>query len=173
MAPKFSRRVIAGLVAVLVLIGFSALGSAFVTSMTPGVKAVAEARVIPVHDLRPGAVKIVELIALGGGSAKGLILHRDRSDAIRAWSVMLKDGAVGMPEFSWVRMTHFCKRFGARIEADVEVLSCQDEQLPQYWATQWRWRADGTNLDGKTDDLEPEQGLVSGDLFQLGVRELR
>jgi hypothetical protein len=148
-----NRRTLITIVSVLLVVGVAAIAILLTQSLRPSERAKANA--IRLEASLPQLMTYQSV----DGRASRLFIVRTSQDHLFAFSVPLKDGKVGMPDLHWWRPFYYCTDFRpGRSDGILPVAAefqCHDSDMPEWWASRWKWGLDGKALtrDSGIDDM--------------------
>ena len=153
LAVAVNRRALTIAVVSVGALGLAALSAPFLLSLRPSERALADAVVLEVPELKPGTYQTVD------GRFSRLYLLRTSMDETSVFAVPMRAGRVGMPDLHWWKPLYYCTDFrpdsvGTRL-TDNAIVHCQDAQAPPWWAQRWRWTTSGSNIASPGIDALP------------------
>jgi hypothetical protein len=153
-----NRRTLAVALAVLATTGVIAFGIPFILSLKPAERARAVTFSVEVGGPPLGTVRTFRC------RADFLIAVRSTTGRMFAFRLPVRDGRVAMPDIHWWKAPiYLCRDFGldsARVD-ERATFRCADSDVPDWWASRWRWRIDGKNTASAVDDMPAEQFQVN------------
>ena len=164
------KKVITTLASGLVFVGCLLASVPFVRSLNPTPRADAALPRIDIESVKPGHYSIKTIGREFHGYSCGLLVYKRLDGFVRAWKLLVMDGAVGMPDIHWWRPMFECRNFGPGVANDTVneelPIMCRDPEMPsQLMSQEWRWDINGRRLGKMTDDLEAVSGIVDGKYF--------
>jgi hypothetical protein len=153
LAVTMNRRALIMTVGGLFAFGVGAILIFLSQSLWPSERAKADAVKLEVALPRLATYQSVE------GRFARLFVVRTSDDHLLAFRVPLKDGKVGMPDLHWWQPFYYCADFrlggsdGALAAATD--FQCHDSDMPEWWASRWRWALNGKAIspDSGIDDM--------------------
>lgn len=153
-----------------IFVGISFVGGVFVASMHPSARAKAALPRFSVEQLEVGTLKLLEGPDLGdfGGYKNRLLAYKTPDGNLKVWFVPVKNGLIGLPDIRWWRPFHLCSNLSAVNQYNGIEITCLDENISDWWRSEWKWDITGKNLGKWVDDLLPAQGVIEGNYFVYG-----
>lgn len=106
------------------------------------------------------------------GYSWAILFLRKKDSALEAWDIPVKNGSVGMPDLKWWRPTYECKEFGPSFVGvninEQAPIKCHDQEIPEWWASEWQWNINGKSLGKMVEDMAPTNGTLEGKYFVVG-----
>lgn len=165
-----NRRFLTYIIASIAAVGLVIAAIPFIQSWRPSETAAANRVVLELDEFAPATYQVI-----AGRNARLYILHFPLG-TYRAFKVPVEDGRVRMPDIHWWRRGRLynCVDFGpddpSQPLTNHSLFRCHDSATPEWWATRWKWRLDGSNVaydNGYIDPLDSVTVLHSGSKLQL------
>lgn len=162
------KKVLAISTSCVITVGVILAMTPFVSSLKPSARADAQLKRFEMSRLEVEDLSILSGPSLGevfDGYEIKLLGYRSSDGSLKVWQVPAKNGDVGMPDLHWCRPIHSCSRLSVIDIGKGATISCVDEDIPDWWAKEWRWDLNGVNLGGMVDDLVEATGVVENGYF--------
>ena len=138
-----NRRALAMIVIGVGVVGVAAVGVVLTQSLRPSQRAVNyfEKPLLPL-----GSYQTINSLSRGRGVR--LYIVRTADDRLFSYEVDIRDNKVIMPDRHWGWCGYYCADFhpgdtADKITATAEFY-CHDPEMPESWASKWRWALDGS-----------------------------
>ncbi|MES9852794.1 MAG: hypothetical protein ABW170_13320 [Candidatus Thiodiazotropha sp. L084R] len=160
----------------MLIVGGSYAAYPFLASMNPSMKANAEIPSVSIKEMKPGSYKISahsRSVEYFQGYKSVVMLVKRLDGRIDAWSLLARNGEVGLPDYHWWQVYIDCKNFGPAVIDGVidetKPITCHDDLEKKYGISnnRWKWSIDGRSLTKYLNDMERIEGSVKGDHYVL------
>jgi len=169
------KKTLTAFIRIMLLIGLGLLAYPFVASLMQSDKAAGESTRFDIASMAPGSYRLLPLPRrkkLYGEYGQAMLLLKQANGKLHAWTVLVHQGAVGMPDKYWWQPVYDCQHFGpslinGRID-ESKPLECHDSNATVANRKQdWQWTIDGKALSATMTDMIPTRGAVEGEYFVL------
>ncbi len=169
------KKTLTAFIRIMLLIGLALLAYPFVASLMQSDNADRESTRFDIASMAPGSYRILPLPGrkiLYGEYRQSTLLLKTANGKLHAWTVLVHQGAVGMPDKYWWQPAYDCQHFGptlvnGRIDEN-KPLECHDASAAvANRKLDWQWTIDGKALSSTMTDMIPTRGDVEGDYFVL------
>ncbi|MES9948591.1 MAG: hypothetical protein ABW118_06510 [Candidatus Thiodiazotropha sp.] len=160
----------------MLIVGGSYAAYPFLASMNPSMKANAEIPSVSIKEMKPGSYIISEhsrSVEYFQGYKSVVMLVKRLDGRIDAWSLLARNGEVGLPDYHWWQVYFDCENFGPAVNGGVideaKPITCRDDLEKKYGISnnRWKWSIDGKSLTKHLNDMEKIEGSVKGDHYVL------
>lgn len=172
-SPASHKKTLTAIIRVMALLGLFLLAYPFVASLMQSNNGESKLPKIDISGISPGSYKIFKLPhrkKMYGDYQVSMMLVKKADGTVHAWTVLVRKGAVGMPDKYWWQPIYDCQQFGPTLVNgkidERKPLECHDSNVAEANRKQdWQWSIDGKALSTNVTDMEPTQGTVEGDYF--------
>ena len=171
LALIMKRPTLAFIAGALGLLGLTVASVPFVSSLSIGVKAVANRPHLPIENIKPNTYGIIsgETSFYAGGA---FLVYRPTTGDVRVWVLPVRNGVYGMPDLHWSRALFVCKNFG--LDSITLTFRCLEPVDPSlHWCeSECIWDLNGKRMGQYTDDMMAIEGDEGSKYFVVkGIRK--
>jgi hypothetical protein len=152
------------LVLALCTTGLLTVGTVFVQSLSPSAGSDAALPRIPTTDM---AIESFRFTPHHDQQSEPdqILWVRTREGHLFAWRVLVRGGALRLPDTHWWKPGLACHDF--RPDFRSRLIQCFDRGLPDWAYARYRWRLDGRSLSDQSPDMEAVPGTEESGHFVL------
>jgi len=170
-----NRKLLNSIVIGMVTVGLCIAALPFILSMNPNAKHEAALPRLDISTLKIGDVVILDIPEFGlnwGGYTWAAMLFKRKNGEISAFTLPVKDGAVGLPDMYWYRPYWPCVNFGpTKVDGVIDEqqpIQCHDSRTEQNQWYQFQWDIEGKSKYKYAEDMWPTEGEVENGYFVVG-----